>query len=163
MPLYRFQIHSRLPPHAVLERVRALVREQPGFRQVLRESLGWRRDGAPPPFVGKVEGSDFRCYRNIYYRNSFLPRVTGHVDPSPGGTTIDVRMSLHPSVAVAMLFWLGATGLGAVVALRQPVEGTPVLVPIGMFVFGVVLTLSGFYPEAIKARRLLEQHLGQSR
>jgi len=69
-------------------------------------------------------------------------------------------MYLHPLVLVFMLFWLGGVGLSAVASLRQGEEGASTLVAIGMFVFGVALTLGGFYPEAIKARRLLEQHIG---
>src|SRR5918999_1352654 len=102
MPLYRFQIESHLTTQAVLERVRALVREPPGFRQSLKESFGWR-PGSAPPFIGKIEGSEFKCYRDIRYRNSFLPRIAGHVGSCPTGTKIDVFMYLQPFVAVFML------------------------------------------------------------
>lgn len=161
MPVYRFQIQSHLTMQAVLERVRGLVRETPGFRQSLKEAFGLRPQGAPP-FIGRVEGSEFKCHRDIRYRNSFLPRIAGHVDSDPNGTKIDVTMYLHPVVLVFMLFWLGGVGLGAVAALRRGDGGAWTLVPIGMFVFGAALTLGGFYPEAIKARRLLEQHIGQA-
>jgi hypothetical protein len=69
-------------------------------------------------------------------------------------------MYLHPVVLVFMLFWLGGVGLGAAAALREGDGGAGTLVPMGMFAFGVALTLGGFYPEAAKARRLLEQHIG---
>src|SRR5262245_58927278 len=161
MPIYRFQIHSHLTTQAVLERVKTLGREAPGFPQLLKESFGVRPDGAPP-FIGKVEGSEFKCYRDIRYRNSFLPRITGRVDADVDGAKIDVVMYLHPFVLVFMLFWLGAVGVGAVAAFRQADVGAVSLVPDGMFVFGVVLTIGGFYPEAIKARRLLEQHIRQA-
>jgi hypothetical protein len=159
MPLYRFQIHSHLTSEAVLERVGALMRERPGFRQLLKESFGGRPESGPP-FIGKVVGNEFKCHRYILYRNSFLPRIRGHVHSSPNGSRIDVMMYLHPVVAVVMLLWLGAVGLGAAAALGQVKRGAAALVPIGLLVFGVVLTLTGFYPEAIKARRLLEQHIG---
>ena len=48
-----------------------------------------------------------------------------------------------------MLFWLG----GVVLATAHYRDGAEV----GMFIFGVALTLAGFYPEAFKARRLLER------
>jgi hypothetical protein len=151
-------MQSHLPAQTVLERVKALVREAPGFRQSLKEAFGFRPDGGPP-FIGKVQGNEFKCYRDIRYRNSFLPRIAGRVDSDHNGTRIDVIMYLHPLVLVFVLFWLGGVGVGAAAALRQGDGGPWTLVPIGMFVFGVALTLGGFYPEAIKARRLLEQHI----
>jgi hypothetical protein len=160
MTLYRFQIDSHLPAYAVLDRVQALMREAPKFRQLLIEALAGGPDGTRP-FVGKVDGSQFTCYRHIHYRNSFLPRIKGTVQPSPSGSTIDVRMSLYPSVALAMGFWFGAVGLGTAAALLRQ-GGTPVIVPLGLFVFGLAMTLCGFYPEAVKARRLLEARLGKS-
>ena len=71
-------------------------------------------------------------------------------------------MYLHPFVALFMLIWLGGIGIGAAAALRQAAGGAASLISIGMFVFGAALTLGAFYPEAIKARRLLEQHIGQT-
>jgi hypothetical protein len=152
-------MQSHLTTQTVLERVRALVRETPGIRQSLRGDSGLRPDGASP-FIGKVVGNEFKCHRVIRYRNSFLPRIAGRVDSDHNGTRIDVVMYLHPVVLVFILFWLAGVGLGAVASPRQGDGGAWSLVPVGMFVFGVVLTLGGFYPEAIKARRLLEHHIG---
>jgi hypothetical protein len=157
MPLYRFQIESSLPADTVLDRVRALVREAPAFWPSLKESFGSRPENAPP-FIGKVEGNEFRIYRDIRYRNSFLPRVYGKVVSSLSGAQIDVTMTLHPAVTVFILFWLGVVGFGAAVtAAHSNLQAA--LIPLGMFVFGVTLTLVGFFPEALKARRLLEQTL----
>lgn len=80
----------------------------------------------------------------------------------PTGTRIDVTMRLHPFVAALMPFWLGGVGLIGrfVIADGEAAEWS--LAPIGMFGFGLALTLGAFYPEAIKARRILEQHLRQT-
>ena len=105
-----------------------------------------------------MEGNELRFYRDIRYRNSFLPRIYGKVVPSPGGAQVDVLMTLHPVVALFILFWLGAVGFGAAVtAAHSSLQAA--LFPLGMFVFGVALTFVGFFPEALKARRLLEQNL----
>jgi hypothetical protein len=160
MPLYWFQIESSLPVHAVLDRLRGLAREAPGFWPSLKESFGSRPENSPP-FIGKVEGNEFRIYRDIRYRNSFLPRIYGRAASSLRGTHINVTMSLHPLVTAFVLFWLGAVGSGAAVTTAHS-NFQAALIPFGMFLFGIALTLGGFYPEALKARRLLEQNLGVS-
>lgn len=157
MAFYRFQLQSHLDTQAVLERIRALVRQRPGFGESLKESIGFR-SGDNPPFIGTVEGDHFRLYRDIRYRNSFLPRIRGRVSSAPGGTNIDVIMYLHPLVLLFMLFWLTGIGFGVVSTLRDA-KGASALVPLGMFAFGVALTLGGFYPEAFKARRILERQI----
>jgi hypothetical protein len=160
MPFYRFQIESPLPTQTVLLRIRTLVREKPGFWQSIKESFGGRPAGSPP-FIGKVEGDAFLMSRDIRYRNSFLPQVRGSVVSTSRGSRVLITMYLHPLVAVFMLFWLGGIGAGALAAFNaQNGSIGPALIPAGMFLFGIVLTVGAFYPEAFKARRLLEQSIG---
>jgi hypothetical protein len=157
MPFYRFQIDTPLQTPVVLQRIQSLTRVAPGFWQSMKQAFS--RDRVPgTPFIGTVEGDAFYLYRDIRYRNSFLPRISGQVHAVPAGSRVSVRMHLHPIVAGFMVFWLGGVGIGAWAifnASRGP--AMPALIPAGMFLFGVALTLGAFYPEAIKARRLLEQ------
>jgi hypothetical protein len=160
MPFYRFQIDSPLPAQTVLLRIRTLVREKPGFWQSIKESFGARPDNSPP-FIGKIDGDTFRMYRDIRYRNSFLPQVRGSVVSTSRGSRVLITMYLHSLVAVFVLFWLGGVGAGALAAFNAQNGNTGFgLIPAGMFLFGIVLTVAGFYPEALKARRLLEQSIG---
>jgi hypothetical protein len=162
MAFFRFQVDSSLTSQEVLQRIHVLAREAPGFWQSIKESFGARRGGGPP-FIGKVEGDTFRLSRDIHYRNSFLPQVRGRVISSPTGSRVLVTMHLHPVVGAFMLFWLGGVAIGAWAAFTSPQAGsTSTLITAGMFVFGVVLTLGAFYPEAFKARRLLERGIGVS-
>jgi hypothetical protein len=160
MPFYRFQIESPLPAQTVLQRIRTLVRDKPGFWKSIKESFGGHPNGGPP-FIGKVEGDTFCMYRDIRYRNSFLPQVRGSVVSTSRGSKVLVTMYLHPLVALFVLFWLGAVGAGAL-AVFSAQNGNigPALIPAGMFLFGIILTVGAFYPEAFKARRLLEQSIG---
>ncbi len=59
-------------------------------------------------------------------------------------------MFIHPLVAVFMIFWLGVVAFGAVSA-----RGTSSLIPLGMLIFGIALTVGSFIPEAIKAKRMI--------
>ncbi len=156
MPLYRFHIESSLSTQVVLVRIHGLVRETPTFWASLKEQFGSRPDNAPP-FIGKVEGDTFHIRRDIRYRNSFLPLVRGQVAASRLGTRINITMSLHPLVTIFILFWLGGVGFGGFAAAHT--NPKQAIIPLGMFIFGIVLTFGGFFPEAFKARRLLEQSL----
>jgi hypothetical protein len=156
MPFYRFHIESPFSTQNVLERIHGLVRDQPAFWSSIKEQFGSRPNNSPP-FIGKIEGSEFHIHRDIRYRNSFLPRISGKVSASRLGTQIKITMSLHPFVAIFILFWLGSVGIGGFAVAHKSLEQA--LIPLGMFIFGVALTLGGFYPEAIKARHLLEQSL----
>ena len=160
MPFYRCQIESPLTSEAVLLRVRGMVREAPGLIQSIEESYGSLTESAPP-FMGSVDGATFSMRRDIRYHNSFLPRVRGSVVSSPGGgATVFLTMHLHPAVFVFMLFWHVPVGFVAFLVLKSPQSSfRTVCIPVGMFFFGIVLTVTGFYPEAVKARRLLEQGL----
>ena len=156
MPFYRFQIVTPLPTQTVLQRVRTLVREKPGFWQSIKESFGGHPSDSSP-FIGKVEGDSFRMYRDIRYRNSFLPQVRGSVVSTSRGSRVLITMYLHPLVAVFVLFWLGTAGTGVITAFNAQ-NGN--IGPALMFLFGLILTVGAFYPEAFKARRLLEQSIG---
>ena len=160
MAFYRFELRSQLSAQETLERLRGLVRAQSGFWQSLRDSFGIRlEDGLP--FIGSIDGNDFKVRRDIRYRNSFLPSIRGRVIPTPEGATVAVTMHLHPVVIVLMSFWLGAVGSGAwaMFVRGKTIEALPLC---GMFVFGLALTFGGFYPEAFKARRILEANLGKA-
>src|ERR1022692_748291 len=76
--------------------------------------------------------------------------IRGRVTRNGFGSRVDVTMSLHPLVALFMIFWLGAVGLGAFF-LRSASSA----IPAGMFIFGIALTVGAFFPEAMKAKRLI--------
>jgi len=67
-------------------------------------------------------------------------------------------MNLHPLIMIFILVWLGGAGSVAVAVLDHG-KPSEALIPAGMCVFLVLITLAGFYPEAIKARRILEEKL----
>lgn len=103
-----------------------------------------------PPFIGSVQAESFAIRRDIRGRNSFLPRIKGRIIPAPTGSRISMTMFIHPFTALFMIFWLGIVGNGALMATSRTA-----LIPWGMFIFGVALTAGGFFPEALKAKRML--------
>ena len=150
MPIYRFHLDVAVPCQIVAKRLRAVVGDEPPFWKSL--FTGWRsKDAGSPPFIGTVYDDSFRVRRDIRYRNSFVPLVWGRFLSTPTGTRVNVIMFIHPLTALFMVFWLGTVGH---IALRGASDSPIVW---GMFAFGVGLTVWGFAPEAIKAKRLLSE------
>jgi hypothetical protein len=149
MPLYWFHIDTPAQPHDLTERFRSVVRAEPGVRENFQRM--WRfRKPTGPPFIGYVRDDSFKLRRDIRGRNSFLPRIRGRIIPTHTGTRINIIMFIHPLSALFMTFWLGAVGYGAI---RD--TSAPSVVLWGMFLFGVSLIAGCFFPEALKAKRLL--------
>jgi hypothetical protein len=149
MPLYRFHVDVDVPPPMVAERLKSIVREKPAFWESIQ--MAWRkRDPASPPFMGTVQDDSFRLRRDIRGRNSFLPMIWGRFISTPAGTRVCVTMFIHPLVALFVAFWLVMVGHGA-----STNRSTPSVVAWGMVAFIVALTAGSFFPEAIKAKRMI--------
>lgn len=150
MPFYSFNLDVDMPPQAVAERLKSIVGQTPG----LLESMAWRRrDPGGPAFIGTVSDSSFRMRRDIQYRNSFLPLIRGRFGAIGTGTWVSVTMFIHPLVALFIVFCLG---VALSVALSDQAGSW---MGWGFFAFGIALTAAGFFPEAMKARRLISEAL----
>jgi len=66
-------------------------------------------------------------------------------------------MSLHPFVVVFMVFWVGILSVFLFGSLTS--DGQDALSLGAMLLFGLALTVVGFYPEAFKAERLIRAAL----
>jgi len=145
MAYYRFHVDVNVPPAVVAERLRTIAA---GKLSIFDSTSFSHPDPSGPPFKGTVTDSRFKLRRNIFYgRNSFLPIIWGRLVPTFTGTRITVTMFLHPLVAIFMAFWLIVTG-GLNFGPFDPVLGL-------LLLFGIGLVVFGFFPEAIKARRLI--------
>jgi hypothetical protein len=166
MPLYRFELEVTIPPDMVAQRLRSSARESPGLLATI--PLGFvpkhaelNRDGGPDrPFVGSVQNHSFRFYRFINYFNLFLPQVSGRITATSKGSRVTVTMFLHPIACAFVVVWLLALGTGAWKAFAgNQASDASLYGPIGGIVFMLVLVTSGFFPEAIKAKHLLQSIL----
>ena len=154
MPFYAFHLDVPVPPDVVAERVRVAVGQVPTFWQSMKSS--WR--GPRPsgrPFLGEVTGRSFHIRRDIQYRNSFLPLIRGTIVPSPNGSRVNVFMFMHPAAFIFVLVWFGFLGTAEWRLLDANIARS--YVPVAMMVFGLVLSLGGFFFEALKVMPLLSE------
>jgi hypothetical protein len=151
MAFYAFDFDTPLPPPVVADRLRTIVHPAQGD-----EPSGKK------PFTGTVGDGTFRIARVIRHKNSFLPIVRGTwAMNSVSGTRVRVRMTIHPFPAAFMLLWFGGLAWAIAAVWSGSAQGDDRVIPLmaGMFVFGVILMVLGFVPEAAKAKRLIENAL----
>jgi YD repeat-containing protein len=154
MPFYSFHLNVPAQPDVVAERVRRVVSPAPTFWETL--ALSWRlRKASGSPFLGSVENLSFRIRRNIQYRNSFLPMIRGKITSAPTGSRIDVFMYMHPFSLVFMLVWFGLLVLTESRIVDANIARS--FFPKGMAIFGLALSLGGFFFEALKVMPLLSE------
>jgi hypothetical protein len=145
VPWHRFTVDSPLPPRAALERLAREVGSGGNW-------FGFGGDGKP--FRGNVERDGFQVTRVIGYRNSFLPVVSGTVEPRGSGSRVRVEMRLHGFVmAFLPLFLLLFTSSFA--ARGQQFVQESALEVAGIVGFVAAIMLGGFWFEATRQERML--------
>jgi hypothetical protein len=100
------------------------------------------------PFVGEVNGNQFRVLQRTYsFRNSFPPVLTGEVQPQGVGTRINGVFDLEPTSKVAIGLF-GALGLLFIVLIIYLVGADkPVLLTLFVCGYGALLF---FMPRIIR-------------
>jgi hypothetical protein len=155
LPYENFYLITDLKPDAAEAALAPDVIPDAGFG--LKTILSRRTEGY---FTGVVANGSFKIRWQIYYRNSFLPRITGDITPYLNGSRIHIKMKPHIAVMIFMSIWMGGVGLaGIAFVLGHPGEGLNAgkLAPFGMFLFGYLLSIGAFKFESIKAKSKLAE------
>lgn len=116
------------------------------------------RQSNPMPLFGSRKGNNFKLYRYIQYRNSFLPIAFGKISNNQGGTVIEISLRMHWFVFVFMFFWLFFVSVAFFAFLFSP-NHIAVLVPFGMFIVGYSLMYFCFWLEIPKLKNLISKML----
>jgi hypothetical protein len=158
LPSRKFALLSALRPDEALHALGAAVAPRRNWKQKMFS----RGKGG---FMGEVTEGGFSLERDIAYRNSFLPRITGTIGPGSPSTRIEVSMKMDALVSGFMAVWLVfvvmsflSSAYAYLQASGHP-DGTFLVVTGGMALFGFILPHASFYPEANKAERFLKETL----
>jgi hypothetical protein len=106
-------------------------------------------------FEGKLRGNEFEIKRIINYQNSFLPIIRGRVETIATGTRITINMRLHALVIIFMAVWFSFIGLFFIIDLSSEDSSETLLFPLGMLLFGYVLTMAGYLFESYRTKEIL--------
>jgi hypothetical protein len=155
MPFYRCTIDPPLTVKATAERLRSLIGPKPTLRERFAAPLG--DAPARPPFAGNMADGGFTATRILWYKNSFVPVIRGEYATSEtGGTRMELVMTIHPFAIAFDVLWCVLV-LFATMPMIARGETPSDYLGLGMIAFAVVITIGGFYPEAIYAKRLIQR------
>lgn len=112
-------------------------------------------------YSGKVLENNFRIKREINYRNSFLPVITGEIFDSTNGSKIMVKMRLILFVQIFISIWLSGVFLAIIFCVVTIINDNSaslfiLSIPSIMFVVGCTMTVLAFKYESKKSNKDLE-------
>jgi len=154
-PYERFTIFSNLLPEDVILRVENEI-EPP--RKISFKTL-LSRPSADHYFSGYILNGKFSLTPIINYKNSFIPHITGFIEPHGHNCIIHVKMALNTGVLTLMCVWLGfilMACMGTIAKCITDWHFDPIiLAPLGMFLFGYSLMTGAYKLESGDAKKRL--------
>lgn len=111
-------------------------------------------------FSGIVNPESFKIRRNLDYKNSFVPFMTGRFLQHQTHTTIEVTFKPLEFFIGFMILWLGAVTCACIGVLYISLTdekgfSAPMLIPFGMLIFGTILFSGAFAFEYPKSKAAL--------
>ena len=104
LPFENYVLTTKLSVVEVIKRVADNIQQKQGF------SLSTFSRNYTKPYTGQIIGTTFTMSRNINYRNSFLPIITGQITTFLGQTQVNIKMRPVTAVLIFISFWLGVVG-----------------------------------------------------
>jgi hypothetical protein len=157
-PIIAFEIESPLTPSEILARLQNVTERPP----LVRLQGAW---GKRQKFEGVVTDDGYDLHRILDGRNSFNPRISGHVRSVDGHAVLTGTMTLDPAVLPLLLSFSGFAGIvfGLEVLLVRSIVATAVLALMLSFGFVMFLTMPGFVSESRTAARALGKAVDATR
>ena len=129
----------------------------------VKQTFRFGKPTSDKPYEGSIKGSEFKIKRIISYQNSFLPILAGSVDSSGMESILKVKIRLNYFVLGFVIVWMsGVSFVLLAFSLKSYSEmnfSPEILIPMGMFAFGYLLTTLAFKYESKKYRAFLEDLL----
>lgn len=122
----------------------------------------------PGEFIGTIDQYDFKIIRNINYRNSFMPVISGAIKKGERAYVVALKMQLHPLTYALLIGWFVLSGFSFLITflidvlyllMSQPIDVTMILWTGGFIAWGQIISRWGFFFQAKKDLKRLEELL----
>ena len=148
IPFYQFTYISKKKPNELSELINSHCSATP--INVLAFELH------PKSLLGQSNANTFKIYRNIAYRNSFLPIAFGVMHVEQESTVIELKMKMHFLVNLFLIFYFSSLMFVFSFLLFQSAPAQVFLGIILLFLTIYVLVQVCFWIEVDKLQRILE-------
>ena len=116
-------------------------------------------------FIGEVDTAGFKIVKNISYRDSFCPIITGSIRTEGRISIITIKMRMHWFVSIFTIIWFGIVTLFMLMGLFMVIVDRNDFILLcgagGMMLIGQILVRSGFYIPAKKALKRMKELFGE--
>ena len=150
IPHAKYEIRTELKRSEVLERILSEISTQSRIDKLLNNN---RKN-----FRGSIGTDTFKLRKILDHRNSWNPTLKGKLYEDATGTTIKLRINIHPVVLIFSIVW-------STLILTFGLEGTnsieQALWPLGMIIFLYVLTFIFFNIATEQAVNALNKAIGK--
>lgn len=152
LPIENITYKTRLTEEELIKRLEDAT-------EPARIRFGLFGKGTTKTYEGEITPYSFSIRRIIWFRNSFLPEITGTMLSDFHETRIYVKMRLHPLTVVLTYLFCGVLVLMFVIALQQNFDNmaSNLVRLFGMFVFLYALTMGAFKLESIRSKTDLQK------
>lgn len=118
------------------------------------------RNNITKEYEGTIDGNSFEISRIIKGRNSFQPQITGEIQQNNYETQIEIKMRLHWSVFIFLLFWCVFVCCALIMIFTNGEKISAVsLMPLLMLLVAYLFTMFGFKIESKRSKKDLEKML----
>jgi hypothetical protein len=159
LPFEYFVLQTNLTMAEVLGRIADNIEPRKGLR------LDSYPEKRIKQYEGRIIDNNFEINRIIDYKNSFLPMISGQIQPGTNNMKIFITMRPAVFVLALMAIVLGTTGSACLTIiimviinfnkiLQQGISPM-ILIPFGMFILGYGMIIIGFKMESKKAKEFL--------
>lgn len=155
LPFENITYHSKLDETKIIRKLKDNVQ--------LSTSTGYGHRERSKRYEGEIGKNSFNIKRIIWYRNSFLPQISGTIISEKEGTRIKVKMRLHLFVLIFICVFCSILVIALLVGLYASFLfnhlGRMTLFPLGMLAFAYLMTIFGFNFESRKSKKDLKEIL----
>lgn len=118
------------------------------------------RNNITKEYEGTIDGNSFEISRIIKGRNSFQPRISGEIRQNNYETQIEIKMRLHWSVFIFLLFWCVFVLFALIMIFTNAEKISAVsFMPLLMLLVAYLFTMFGFKIESKRSKKDLEKML----